>query len=40
MCTVSLFSSCFGLDVENKEGLVGDVAAVRALVPVDSVALE
>jgi len=38
--TVSLFSSCFGLDVENKEGLVGDVAVVRALEWVVSVALE
>lgn len=38
--TVSLFSSCFGLDVESKEGLVGDGAVVRALGQVVSIALE
>lgn len=38
--TISLFSSCFGLHVENKEGLVGDAAVVRTWEQVVSVALE
>lgn len=38
--TVSLFSGCFGLDVEKRERLTGEGAVVRALEQVVSVALE